>query len=71
MPARRRLPAPEEAEALAVPVDEGAGSHDGECISPVSGASVCRHAGLDLALLVKGELLSQEQILARQRGLWS
>src|ERR1019366_6159530 len=34
-PASFGLPAPEKAEALTVPGDEGPGPHEGQCVSPI------------------------------------
>src|SRR5271156_5513705 len=76
-PASFGLPAPEEAEALAVPGDQGPGPHHNQSVSPIEPAAqqhqsetrrIVGSAGLDLALLIERELLAQEQILGRQRG---
>src|SRR5208337_2800077 len=76
-PASFGLPAPEEAEAFAVPGDQGPRPHHNQSVSPIEPAAQQqqRQAGrivstsrLDLAFLIKGELLAQEQILGRKRG---
>ena len=76
-PASFGLPAPEEAAALAVPGDQGPGPHHNQSVSPIEPAAQQhqRQAGrivstsrLDLAFLIKGELLAQEQILGCERA---
>src|SRR5271163_5348831 len=76
-PASFGLPAPEEAEALAVPGDQRPRPHHNQSVSPIEPATqqhqsetrrIVGTAGLDLALLIERELLAQEQILGRQRG---
>ena len=71
---------PEELESFTVPGDQGLGLHHDQSVTPIEPAAqqhqrqagrVVGPSGLDLAFLVKGELLTQEQILGRQRGLWS
>jgi hypothetical protein len=70
---------PEELQSFAVSGDRGLGPHHDQSVTPVEptaqhrrqAARIVGPSGLDRAFLVKGELLTQEQILGRQRGLWS
>ena len=76
-PASCGLPAPEEAEALAVPGDEGPRPHDGQGVALIEPAAeqhqrqagrIVGPARIDLALLIECGLLAQEQILGRERS---
>jgi hypothetical protein len=76
-PASFGLPAPEKAEALALPSDQGLGPHHGQSIAPIEPAAeqyqsqarrIVGTSGLDRALLIEGQLLAQEQILGRERS---
>ena len=76
-PASFGLPAPEKAEALAVPGDQGLGPHHGQSIAPIEPAAeqyqnqarrIVGASGLNRALLIERQLLAQEQILGRERS---
>src|SRR5271167_4965226 len=66
-PASFGLPAPEEAEALAVPGNQGLGPHDDQSVAPIERAAeqnqrqagqIVGTSGLDLALLIEREQTS-------------
>jgi len=68
---------PEELESFTVPGDQGFGLHHDQSVTPIEPAAQQhqRQAGrivstsrLDLAFLIKGELLAQEQILGCERA---
>ena len=76
-PTSSGLTAPEKAEAPAVPGDEGPGPYNNQSISPIEPAAeqhqreprrIVGTPGLNLALLIEGELLAQKQILGRERS---
>jgi hypothetical protein len=71
-PASFTLPAPQNAEALTMPRDEGSGLYDGQSVSPFEPMAeqhqrqaswIVGTSRFDLALLIKYKLLAQEQIL--------
>ena len=72
------LSAPEKAEALAVPGDQGLGPHHGQSISPIEPAAeqyqsqarrIVGTSRLDRALLIERQQLAQEQISAASEAL--
>lgn len=76
-PARSRLPAPEQLEALAMPADQGLWLNDHQSIFPLEQprpehkaqpSSVGQRSRPGFVLSVERKLFSQKQVLGNQRG---
>ena len=74
------LPAPEQAESLTMPAEECCGLHNGEGLAPITTArepdqgqtgSISGASGLDMALLVQGELFAQEEVFRGKYRSWT
>jgi hypothetical protein len=71
------LSAPQEAEALTVPIDQRPGPHNNQSVSPIKPAAeqhqgqagrIVGTSGLALAFLRESELLAQKQIFGSERS---